>query len=30
VIPAGMGWQSLKNREGEELESHYRHVFVII
>jgi type I restriction enzyme M protein len=28
VIPAGMGWQSLKNREGEELESHYRHILI--
>ena len=26
IVPVGMDWPSLLNRDGEELESHYRHI----
>ena len=26
AIPAGLGWQSLVNRDGDALETHYRHI----
>jgi type I restriction enzyme M protein len=27
VVPRGLDWQSLLDRDGDELETHYRHVF---